>query len=542
MARFDDIGLRGKLLVCFLVSGGVLVLAILFCLVQIRSVGEQTGDIARNWLPSIQQAGEISQLRLRYRVRSLEFMLASSDEERGKIGESLTALDTQLQDALRKYEPLIVSDDERKVFSALGPAVAQYRDLVSQAIEYARAGRIEEAQRLRRTDWVKAADAVRDQTDALLKLNRAGSEAAAARALSEEQKALRWGVAALLLGLVLAVATSYAVSRSLVQRLDASLRAAQQIAAGDLTGALPPSSADEVGRLVAAMHEMQTSLRQALRETRENAVTLNTCSASLNTAVGEIERAAQEQSDSAAAMAANVEQVTVSIMHVTDTTRDAARIASAAGRQAATSNGGLQALGREIGEVAEVVGLAAERIGRLEGESERISHIVGVIKDIADQTNLLALNAAIEAARAGESGRGFAVVADEVRKLSERTALSTSEIGQMVAAIQASTREVVAEVQHGVVLVGQSVDRAQKTAAALAEMQGMAEEVAALVARVDDAMREQSVASTEVARKVEGVATHAEAAAAVAQRTSAAAASLGTTAQGMEALVQRFRV
>ena len=93
MNKFDDISLQGKLAINFLISGGVLIAAIVFCLLQINSVGRDTEEISTNWLPSVQQAGEISQLRLRYRVRSLEFMLAASDEERVKIGESLSSLD-----------------------------------------------------------------------------------------------------------------------------------------------------------------------------------------------------------------------------------------------------------------------------------------------------------------------------------------------------------------------------------------------------------------------------------------------------------------
>jgi methyl-accepting chemotaxis protein len=134
------------------------------------------------------------------------------------------------------------------------------------------------------------------------------------------------------------------------------------------------------------------------------------------------------------------------------------------------------------------------------------------------------------------------VVADEVRKLAERTSASTGEITEMVQAIQRSTSEVVEGVDKGVLLVDSSVSYAQVAGDSIARLREMAQRVSGIVNDVNVALREQSAASTEVAQKIEDIATQAEEASAIAHETSQASSSMTETANSMQALVARFQI
>lgn len=125
---------------------------------------------------------------------------------------------------------------------------------------------------------------------------------------------------------------------------------------------------------------------------------------------------------------------------------DAASVAQLAQQARDNSEQGQHELQQTIESMRQMGGrtqIVSSSITGLQTSSQKIEHIVQLIRDIANKINLLSLNAAIEAARAGEHGKGFAVVSDEVRKLAEKTFEATQEIDASVGGIMSQTEQAV---------------------------------------------------------------------------------------------------
>ena len=328
--------------------------------------------------------------------------------------------------------------------------------------------------------------------------------------------------------------------RKLIDYMKALANAAEQIANNNLTVHVEPKSEKDI--LGTSFKTMITNLSQIIRQLTDNARELVSAATEISSSSEQMSKGAKDQSDQVNQISTAVEEMTATIIESSKNAGDASN-ASKGAAETATSGGQIvNDTIQGMQKIAGVVRESAESIGKLAKSAEKVGEIIGVIDDIADQTNLLALNAAIEAARAGEQGRGFAVVADEVRKLAERTGKATGEITEMIKGIQKETAEAVHSMEAGILEVDKGRELADRAGNSLNEIVTMAQRVTDMINQIATASEEQSSASEQISKNIEHIATVTKETATGAEQSAAAAEELNRQADGLQQMVQRFRV
>jgi methyl-accepting chemotaxis protein len=297
---------------------------------------------------------------------------------------------------------------------------------------------------------------------------------------------------------------------------------------GDLTQRLDARTDDELGRLAGNLNSVFGQIANLASEVKARAAEVGQSSEEIRGASHAVLQGAAEQATRLQSTGAATTEMSASIQQVASSAADANVIAKRAGEQ-------IEDAVQRMAQIRDAVEKAAHRMALLGETGKRIGTIVDTIHQIADQTSLLALNAAIEAAHAGEHGRGFTVVADAVGQLATRVDRSAKEIDELIGQSRMQTEEALAamaagkrEVEQGAKLISDSIAGIRQ--------------VLSVFGDTTAAVKEQAIASDEIARNMEAVSRIAHEVLVSSKQAVAQGDRLTAIASTLEQAVAGFKV
>ncbi|MEY4593058.1 MAG: hypothetical protein RIR18_1953 [Pseudomonadota bacterium] len=515
-------------------------------------------DVAKVRMSSVVNLEKISEgataIRSENRMIGLLLVQGAEPELFGKVLEKKKEIWQRIQKSWVAYQALPKVTEEGVLWKRFEADWAAWKSAeveINKQIE--RLSKVHEVDEIARAkaDWLVAAYAAIpffNKSEAtlgeLVELNIRLSDEMAKEAERDGERSMLVMTMATLIAIGILLMVGGAIGKGVVDTIggepDMAKAVVERIAAGDLTQSLAVKTGDNTS-LIANQSRMQNNLRQTIKGIAVSVSDTEFAADSLASAAQQVAAASADSSESASSMSAAVEELSASISQITENAKSALILSEQAGKLSSEGGGVIEQAIEEINRIAHTVRETSSGMSSLSASSGKISTIVQVIKDVADQTNLLALNAAIEAARAGEQGRGFAVVADEVRKLAERTTSATVEISEMITKIQTDANMSLKTMEGAVEQVDKGVYLASQAGTAIAEIRNSVTQVVGQVNDMVSSIQEQSMASQQIAHRVERVAQSSEANNAAAQQTSASADRLRELARTLKSSIGQFK-
>ncbi|RTZ17528.1 methyl-accepting chemotaxis protein [Vibrio aquaticus] len=390
-----------------------------------------------------------------------DFLLYGKQEHLDKYQDFLKAHAKPVAEIDSKIE--LLSSSDQGLWSLFKEMQQLYFPLAEQVVELRRSADWNIANQKMANELVPAVADLNQSLEAVISKQQANADRSGQGIFTSVKNVITLLVGSIAVVVVIAVSTAHLMGKSIGRRVATISKRAESIADGDVSQPrLPVEGSDELASLTQSINKMNDELASIVKGVTSKANNVSDSMSELLNANAQTVTQVESQKTTMELVGQQVNDVSQSANETAHQAEQSASYLKESKHQIELGSQALDQNKTTVGLLHNTIENASVQVDTLSKESEAIGRVTEVIEGLAEQTNLLALNAAIEAARAGEYGRGFAVVADEVRMLATRTTESTTEINNIVNAIQSSTKAVVQEIDKSKALAEEGADHTEK--------------------------------------------------------------------------------
>ncbi|MER2494664.1 methyl-accepting chemotaxis protein [Vibrio neptunius] len=436
----------------------------------------------------------------------------------------------------------LMSDSDQGLWDLFKEMQQLYFPLADQVVELRTASSWNLVNEKMAKDLVPAVSELNASLETLIQRQQQQADLSGQGIFSSLTSVISLLIASSVIFLLASLTVSTYMGRNIGRRIQVVSKRAQLIAAGDVSQpALSVEGSDELSSLTKSINKMNVALLDIVRGVSMKARTVGDSMTSLLEANVNTSNKVDSQMSIMTLVGQQLSEVSLSADETANQAKLSASNLQESKSQIETGSQALEQNMQTVTSLHRTIESASQQVTELSKESEAIGRVTEVIEGLAEQTNLLALNAAIEAARAGEYGRGFAVVADEVRLLATRTTESTTEINNIVHAIQTSTAGVVSEIDKSKILAEEGANHTKQAHGTLSATTEQIESLDSQMKELLHSAESQSVATQEIHGLMSEVTSRVEEVADISNSSSQVSQQVRQQVEALNEEMRHFR-
>ena len=553
MKWYRNLRISAKLTIGFLLIAFIAAIIGAIGLVNLIRMNEADTRLYESNTLGINYASEAAIYYQEARFNAMKLFIEQNQSEQKKLINNINDSTKSAESFLEMYGNLKKSEEDLNLFRELESSWNTYQVLLSNFLEYFQNGNLEKANELVFGEmYLVSLDLQEDFEDTIIYNVESGAKRANANSQLAINSIILLSVV-ILIGVIVAVLLGIFISKLISRPIKKLVDASNQIALGDIEVNVIAETKDEIGDLMSAFGRMIENVRDQVlvvekiadgdmtvdvivhsdkdllgQKLHEMVVKNNEVLSNIKVASDQVAAGAQQISDTSMSLsqgateqASSVEELSASIIEISEQVKLTAGNAQSASVQSMQTGEKVEDGNRQLRGLIEA-------IENISIKSTEIEKIIKTIDDIAFQTNILALNAAVEAARAGAAGKGFAVVADEVRNLAGKAAEAANNTTQLI--------------EETIQAVGKGTSLAGNTAKAMEEVVQNTAKVAELVDGIADASNAQASAISQITTGIEQISTVVQSNSATSEESAATAEELSGQAQMLNHQISKFRL